>query len=55
LFNSSEKYDENFVNGNVKYILTLDKKEAKEVLEKHYKHYTWKQNINHCLLYEFKE
>jgi len=55
LFNSSEKYDENFVNGNVRYILTLDKKEAKEVLEKHYKHYTWKQNINHCLLYEFKE
>lgn len=53
LFNSSKEYDKNFENGNVKYILSFDKNETKEVMQQNFKHYQLLQKVERFLLYEY--
>lgn len=48
---SSEPYDELFINGKVDYILTTDKKEAREVIQKYYPLYSMNQQKGIFLIY----
>ena len=48
-----DKYDENYKNGNVKYILIEDNLKAKPHIEKYYPEYVLSRQIENFLLYQF--
>lgn len=53
MLNKSTQFDEEFLIGNVKYILTYDKKEVNEVVKEFYLNYKLKQKFDSTILYEF--
>lgn len=52
-YNSSNKYDENFVNGKVQYILAVDKETERAIIKSAYPKYVLLTKINQLLLYKF--
>lgn len=48
-----DEYDNQFVNGNVEYILIEDNYKSKNLLKEYYASYALQQQINNILLYKF--
>ncbi|HUM50841.1 MAG TPA: hypothetical protein PK431_03460 [Chitinophagales bacterium] len=53
--NIVEKYDRQFANGNVEYILIEDNYKSKNLLKKYYTSFVFQQQVNNFLIYKFNK